>query len=511
MENVIHAPTGQQQDFLDHILYARTNTALIARAGCGKTSTILMAVDKLVEINPRNEILICAYNKAIEVEISAKLKKAGHIDWKKVQAQTMHALGWGLIRYTFQLDKQAINENKVRDMIHQTDNQFLIDNDIVIANLVSYAKNNGIGFFNDMLIDDLEVWREMAEHYGIDLAEDDEGSDKLLKAAAFMLERSNRNTTMIDFDDMIYMPLVHKMTTRFGKDHIFLDEAQDLSRTRQVLMRKFIKPRYGRVHIIGDDRQAIYGFSGADANALNNLIEDLYCTEFPLNVTWRCPKKVVDVAKFIVPDFQAAPEAPDGQINSINLAGKAELPNFLPTDAILCRNNKPLVQMAFRMLRNRVACKVEGRAIGDSMITLCRRWKIKNIAPFLTKLEGHREREIGKLKAKRRENKIDELNDKLDAVKEVAMHVQHEGKTLVADVINFIQSLFGDEVKDVVTLCSYHRSKGREWQNVYLLNHHQLSPAKSARQDWQILQEENLAYVAITRAQSTLTYLDVPE
>ena len=103
------------------------------------------------------------------------------------------------------------------------------------------------------------------------------------------------------------------LRVKFTRDVIFVDEAQDISRARFALVRKFVAPG-GYLHIIGDDRQAIYGFSGADTNAMNNMIEALGAEVFPLTVTFRCPKKVVALAQTIVPDYEVADEAPEGEV-----------------------------------------------------------------------------------------------------------------------------------------------------------------------------------------------------
>jgi superfamily I DNA/RNA helicase len=58
----------------------------------------------------------------------------------------------------------------------------------------------------------------------------------------------------------------------------------------------------------------------------------------------------------------------------------------------------------------------------------------------------------------------------------------------------------------LVTLCTYHRSKGREWPRVFLIEHASRCPSPYAKQPWQKEQEQHLAYVAITRAQQTLAY-----
>src|SRR5262245_57256879 len=92
--------TSQQTDFINTVLAGQDNTTLQARAGTGKTSTILATVAALHAANPRQSVVICAYSKDIEIEITGKLQKIGY-DWKFVVAKTIHALGFGLVRQAF--------------------------------------------------------------------------------------------------------------------------------------------------------------------------------------------------------------------------------------------------------------------------------------------------------------------------------------------------------------------------------------------------------------------------
>ena len=108
--------TPQQTAFIDAVTAQERNIALIARAGSGKTSTILAAVDALRASSSTLTIEVCAYNKAIETEITNKLKRRGHADWKLTGAHTAHALGWGLVRFAFRNPK--IEKNKVRDLAY---------------------------------------------------------------------------------------------------------------------------------------------------------------------------------------------------------------------------------------------------------------------------------------------------------------------------------------------------------------------------------------------------------
>src|ERR1700742_4500342 len=107
-------PTSQQRAFLDALINTESHLALVARAGCGKTATILMGVDVIARAFPKAEIGVCAFNKAIADEVKEKLVKAGHTDWKTVQASTLHSMGFGLLKYVF---KPAIDDKKVQKLV----------------------------------------------------------------------------------------------------------------------------------------------------------------------------------------------------------------------------------------------------------------------------------------------------------------------------------------------------------------------------------------------------------
>lgn len=530
-------PTAQQQEFIDTLKDLNSgHTALVARAGCGKTSTILMGVDAIAQNFPGREQLVCAFNKAIATEVGDKLKDRGY-DWKKVQASTLHALGWGLVRFTYRLDNKAIDDNKVRNIVQATADG-INDPDALriydqyksqIVALVKMGKQAGFGFFPDLPISDTGAWHALADHYDINGLDDTTESEHVVAAAQDAYRKSLDMTNVVDFDDMILFPLIKNLRVKFTKDDIFLDESQDLSRARQALARKFLRPG-GRMHVVGDDRQAIYGFSGADAAALDNLIGSLNAKVLPLSVTWRCPKAVVELAQTIVPDIEAAPTAADGKVVHIQSettyveesgedagtekciawyedAGSDLFP-LQSTDAILCRNTAPLVSLAYSLIRAGVPCKVEGRSIGEGLKNLAQRWKVSKIETLRQRLELYRDREQQKAMAKGNESKAEEVADRVQTVLEICDACNAQGKHALSDVVAFIDSLFADGATDVVVLATYHRSKGREWPRVFLLEHATRCPSRAARQPWQQLQEKNLAYVAMTRAQQTLVFVD---
>lgn len=510
-------PTAQQASFLDALCNTTSNLALVARAGCGKTSTILLGVDAYTHFFPRAEIIVCAYNKAIAKEVKDKLIARGHTDWRRVSATTIHSLGYGLLKFVFKSKIEGDEEdptvpaNKVRHLVDKMKNDKTLPDDVIqcfaeygkaITQLVRLGKQAGVGAFPDMDIDDIAVWQELADHFDVDGLEEVNDMSMIISCAKTIYRQSLSWTQVIDFDDMILFPLYRNLRVKFGKDLIFLDEAQDLSRARQELALKFLKPG-GKMVIVGDDRQAIYGFSGADASALQNMVTRLNAVKMPLSITWRCPKTVVAKAQTIVPDIQAAPPAIDGEVIYID-----EFPKDLaPGDAILCRNTAPLVKQAYKLIRQGKSAKVEGRAIGDSLIILSQRWKIATIDKLMVRLQEFKDDEMKKAMEKGLESKAEEIADSVGTLMEICIACIEKGKTRTEDVKMAIANLFVDSVEGSIILATYHRSKGREWPRVFLFEHQQRCPAKGAKQAWQRLQEDNLAYVAFTRAQRTLAFV----
>jgi DNA helicase-2/ATP-dependent DNA helicase PcrA len=501
--------TTQQTTFVDAVVKGRGHKCLRARAGTGKTSTIIASVLPYITVFPNHEIAICAFGKAIQLEIDEKLKKL-NIDWKQCQAVTTHSLGWGLVRFAFKGVK--LDNYKVRDLL-RAENDPVFDKFFgAIGDLVHLAKLEGFGFFDDVQIGDIGAWYAMAEHYGVNGFDRTDDMDKVIEAAIHIYRKSIELTEICDFDDMVLFPLVHNLRVRFGKDLIYLDEGQDTSRARRALVKKFLKPT-GRLMIVGDDRQAIMGFAGASANALDEMIEEMHAEVLPLTMTWRCPKAVVRLAQRYVPDIQAADTAIEGSVTSVT-----ELPAQLEkTDAILCRNTAPLVEQAYALIRRGVACKVEGREIGTGLLRMVNRWSaIKTVPAFLDKLEDWQAREVQKAIAKGKDSKVDEINDRCETLRVICSAVtanvkeHRSGAASLDDVRVFINDLFSDDVskKGLLTLATYHRSKGREWPRVMLIEHAKRCPTPYAKQAWQLRQEDNLAYVAITRSQRDLVFVN---
>lgn len=515
-------PSPQQLAVLNWVSQERGSLNLVARAGCGKSTTLLMVVQEIVARRMYGSgIAIMAFNKAIADEFKEKLIEAGVTDWKQAKAGTVHSFGYAAWRKI--APNARIDDKKVKKIIDGFAASGALDgfyqrNVGSIAKLVSLGKQTAFGF--GPAITDRHAWFDLVDHHGVNDLADNDTPDNLVTAAIAVYQRSiEQDREVIDFDDMILAPLVHNVRM-WQHDWVLIDEAQDTNAARRALALKMLRPRTGRLIAVGDDRQAIYGFTGADSDAMELIRKELGSKVLPLTVTYRCPKSVVAEANRLVPDLIAHDSAPEGDVRGMALTrevdGKvvhwfqAEKPAI--TSVVLCRNTKPLVEQAYTLIRNGVGCRVEGREIGDGLVALARRWKkIKTLAALIEKLEDYAEKEIAKYTAKGREDRAQAIEDKVGTVIEIAKQLINEGKTDIEDLVAFVGSLFGDtapgEQPKVLTLSTIHKSKGREWGTVYLLDRAGTLPSPWARKDWQQRQEENLEYVAITRSKGELVDL----
>jgi superfamily I DNA/RNA helicase len=302
----------------------------------------------------------------------------------------------------------------------------------------------------------------------------------------------------VGFDDMIFLPVALRLA-RPWYDMVIIDEAQDMNAAQILLARASCK-KTGRIVVVGDDRQAIYGFRGADAGSLDRLKAELSATELPLTVTYRCGKSIVARAASIVPDFTAAPSAPDGIVDS--LPNEDELfKNAKPGDFVLCRRNAPLMSTCLGFLKRGIAARVEGRDVATGLKVAVSKLRAKSVPDFIERVGGWLKKEVARASKisseDARQDKVDRLSDQADALVALA-----EGCASVAEIGVRIETLFGDHGEGgprQIVCSSIHRAKGLEADRVFVLVEEKKRPGRGGKE------EANIDYVAVTRARLHFT------
>ncbi len=369
-------PSPYQQAFFDWVVNETGSTVLKAVAGSGKTTTV---VESFKLIDPSLSCAYLVFNKRNQLEAQGKVPK-------HVRAQTFHGAGFGAYRYRFK--GVQVDDKKTWAILRQYYPADVVDMYGSFVNkLVSLAKQSG---FTCIVPDDHREYFGLIEHFDLWLADEDAQEAVAVDMAQRVLRASIEQTLVIDFDDMIFMPLVHNVRM-WQNDWVFVDEAQDINATQRVMLKKMLK-RGGRLVAVGDPAQAIYGFRGADSNSIDLIKESFGCGELPLTVSFRCPKAIVKLAQEFVPYIEAYEGAPEGTIHHTTLEEVVKNGNLTHKDTFLCRNVAPLIDTAYFLIGRDIGCTVLGREIGEGLINLIKRMKARGIEGLYKKLEAFQER-----------------------------------------------------------------------------------------------------------------------
>jgi len=508
--------SDEQEAIFEWFAEGEGNLVVRARAGTGKTTTILEGINRA----PEHRILLAAFNKAIAEELSGRIRNAS------ARAQTLHALGCGFCRRNLSdlqvdtrgeraraLAKTACGEtakrrgNKVHSDVvvavadlHTKIREILVDPRADLAtrlDRLAFAENatqDMIEIERRTFVDDMELFSVGLGFEGFpqlnwSLAD-------IIEMALDSVDLAKQPTSIIDFADMIFLPLVHNWVTPTC-DLMVIDEAQDMSQAQLRLALLATKPATngGRICIVGDNLQAIYGFRGADSGSLDRLKGELRATELGLKTTYRCPQAVVKTAQAFAPDFKAAPEAPVGSI--VELKQYAEIVNLAqPGDFVLSRVNAPLVGACLLLIRAGKKAYVKGSDVGKSLLRLCDQLEFNcstsRLTAFGKEVARWYEREVKKLG---KDKPAQEKRRRLDDQKEL-LEAFVEGSTSIEDMHDKIRATFADTTKvDAIMCATVHRAKGLEAPRVFLLG-------KTFSRDDD--EESNICYVATTRAKETL-------
>ena len=251
----------QQLAIVDFILNGVGSLNVVARAGCGKTFLLLYGIIRTIVDEALGSVALMAFNKSISLEFKDKLEKMGrqYAAFPLVQAGTVHSFGFGLWRNV--ADHVKVDQKKVMSLIDQ---KAFMDQDYnniyrqcgsAINKAVSLAKQSAFGVINDF--HDMEPWRTLLEHHAVNDLSEDHTLDQVIEAAIKIYNQSlMMDSDVIDFDDMILAPLIHRVPVQYPKDWILIDEAKDTNTARRVLALKLLNPNGGRLVAVGDDKQA---------------------------------------------------------------------------------------------------------------------------------------------------------------------------------------------------------------------------------------------------------------
>jgi superfamily I DNA/RNA helicase len=542
--------TDEQKRIFQFVEQEGGHGIIDAVAGAGKTTTI-MECAKFVK--DKSTILFCAFNNSIAAEIARKFHKLG---LNEVAVKTIHALGRQIIQDN-NSSGQPINleENKYIELLKSKEIQEqlkpLFEKILKINGLEidgfddrkNFAANNLVNKINSRLVEINQKYRatltkeEVTEfenlviHFGIfndieigkknfkdEIKEYFECHKILLEAGNLLSQR----TMVIDYTDMLYLPYKWNLQPVRKYEFLFIDECQDLSKAQFAVAAKYGK-KGGRILAVGDPSQSIYGFTGADINSFNRVKEYTQANQLPLTTCFRCPKKVVELAKTIRTDIVGSKED-EGIVYSILFEDVVN--SAKPGDLIISRLRAPIVLLVFSFIDKNIKVQIhedEVREIINEIKNIFKQNELNQIISSLSYGFDDLKTEVMK-----RWNWIIQKNsERITDSTERNLYVENEKKYLEkkldflhkkyeqwkndCDTVNDILKRIKDYISatdNAIKLSTIHRAKGLENIRVFILNYDELPFFRLQQKDWERIQEINLKYVAITRALSELYLIE---
>ncbi|KAI9096174.1 P-loop containing nucleoside triphosphate hydrolase protein [Phlyctochytrium arcticum] len=366
---------------------------------------------------------------------------------------------------------------------------------------------------------------------------------------------------LLDFDDMLYLPLVHPVKFK-QYPIVMVDEAQDMSSARAALI-SHARAESGRLFLFGDLNQQIYQFAGAANNFFGNHIrqardigtvstvktmddleksmmpvrtpaepivedtEQIQTVELlPLTHCRRCPTTAIDLAKRIVPSLRPHKNAKIGSVKNLGADFDMDLFHGQPT-MILSRTRKPMINFAFFLLAQGFDVEVAGRQIGKNLRDLL----------YVVEQPGERFGSVPALEVCQRllqwrksvtEDGLYQLptpslligglpgiDDRLDSLLTlIACELFWRGSVSdIEQLLSSIQERRKTSTVPPIMLCTMHHARGLERDNIVVLNEMDhiekyQKPKVQGRKSMQYSAEQNLMYIAYTRTKNSLAFIE---
>lgn len=149
------------------------------------------------------------------------------------------------------------------------------------------------------------------------------------------------------------------------------------------------------------------------------------------------------------------------------------------------------------MIRRGVRARIRGREIGKGLVDIVKRLRVQRIEEVAGELDRYHSKEMTKLLKRDphlAKTKLAQLQDNVDTINTLA-----ETVASVDELMRKLEMLFNDETGAASVMCStVHKAKGLEADRVWVL--------------WDTftqggIENENLRYVAITRARRELCFV----
>jgi len=503
------------------VLQTRGAVCILAGAGSGKTTTITRRIAWQVASGafPADRILAVTFTDKAAREMRSRLEALGA---DGVAARTFHAAALGQLRWLAPARLGEILPSKgliVRRIANCLPRPYCFRHASDLAGEIERAKNRRIS--PDGYLDALGAHEPPLP------------ADLMLRVYR-TYEREKQEADMIDFEDLLELAIRlfeedERSAALFRERfHAFtVDEYQDVNLLQQTLLDHWLGGRE-ELCAVGDDYQAIYGFTGATPDYLLALPERFSAaTVVTLESNYRSTEQVLELANKLVPRLGGAVKSlqatrPSGVEPERHVAGSPleEKKYLVERIAALAGEGLAFEQMAILVRSNARAADFE-EALAEAEIPFqgssllereAARYLLRRAASLhagelasgvrrIAHAQGWVEKPPKRL-GDREMTRLADLSRLVRLGKELD-DSELDGAGFVAEIRHrFDPRAAGRGVH----LLTYHRAKGLEFTVVFLprLEEKEIPCALSSSRQEELAEERRLFYVGLTRAKDRL-------
>ena len=251
--------------------YVHSDSLIIAGAGSGKTTTLLLKVKYLINSGIKeNEILVISFTN----ETVNNFKKKCEFD---ITVLTFHKLASTIIKSNKEIVEDDFLNQCIINYLNFVPEKlkrkiYLIFKDLFFSkikyeeNIDSLNASSISSFFSSTI---KQIKANMIDINNIDITRFSNNERIILYCIKNIINYYNKElieNNFIDFDSMILEAtnIIKKKLFKHNYKHILIDEYQDISQIRLNFLKSFAKVNNSIITAVGDDFQSIYGFSGSN-------------------------------------------------------------------------------------------------------------------------------------------------------------------------------------------------------------------------------------------------------
>lgn len=507
------------------VLSLRGPMLITAGAGTGKTTTIAHRIAYGIATGAYNpaKILALSYTARAAAELRDRLHNIGITE---VTVRTFHSAALAQLQYFWPIHTGAklptLEQNKSTLISEATKQLGLKLNDRQLRELISEVEWRK---YRLLSLDDYRAMSSRSKIEGL--------SAELVFAIIEAYEQVKVTRSVIDWEDVLLLTLGLLQAEPAALSHIhaqfrqfFVDEFQDISPLQWELLRTWMG-KSTDLCAVGDPRQAIFGFAGADISIMREMeyhFRDLQSVELIAN--YRSRREILDLARRVDPESLLEPArgnsvlrgeqkfvrfpsaAAEASWTAVRILGL--LAEGLPSSeiAVLSRVTANLEAIQLELINSGVPVTIRGLAYFQQpmvvkALAMIRALQVSDsgdpvfiqVERILRQLGWHSDPPA----------KFDEDWERLDWMSKRLSSLGPDATAaeFVADLDDLQRGQYEPKLP-AVTLSTIHAAKGLEWRAVFLnqLGEGTLPYFRSIVEPERIAEERRLLYVAITRART---------